>query len=427
MRPSFSIGAVLACAHVTDVPLRRNRDFVLLQAGQLLSAAGTQTTSVAYPLLTLALTHSPAKAGLVGFARAVPLALAAIPGGAAADRWPRKRLMIGADVVRAAAVAWLAVEVARHALSFWMLPAVAAIEGAGASVFYAAAVGALRAVVPIEQLPAATATQTARRAVAEVVGPPVGGVLFAAGHALPFVADAASYACSTAALTVMRTPFEESRPATRAGWRADVTEGFRFLWNHPFLRTTALIFGVGNFIGPGLLFSLVVIARTSGVSSTVVGLLVGAVSAAIIVGSSLSGFVRARLPVRAVLVLELWAAVGCAAFLLRPSPYVLCASLMPWAFVIPSTDSLVHGYRLAMTPDRILGRSEAVRSTISLSVAPLGPLLAGLVLDRSPRLTVAMFAVAALGLAVWGTASPALRLTSSPYVEANQEGQGTGP
>jgi len=47
------------------VPLRRNRDFLLLQAGQLLSSAGSQSTTIAYPLLVLALTNSPSKAGLV--------------------------------------------------------------------------------------------------------------------------------------------------------------------------------------------------------------------------------------------------------------------------------------------------------------------------------------------------------------------------
>jgi hypothetical protein len=57
------------------LPLRRNRDFVLLQVGQLLSATGTAASAIAYPLLVLALTHSPTKAGLVGFARLVPFAL----------------------------------------------------------------------------------------------------------------------------------------------------------------------------------------------------------------------------------------------------------------------------------------------------------------------------------------------------------------
>ena len=50
------------------VPLRRNRDFMLLWSGQVVSALGSRVSSVAFPLLVLALTGSPSKAGIVGFA-----------------------------------------------------------------------------------------------------------------------------------------------------------------------------------------------------------------------------------------------------------------------------------------------------------------------------------------------------------------------
>src|SRR3954468_25051080 len=68
--------------------LRRNRDFVLLQAGQLLSSTGSAFSSVAYPLLVLALTHSPAKAGLVSFARLLPVPTLALLAGAAGGCLP---------------------------------------------------------------------------------------------------------------------------------------------------------------------------------------------------------------------------------------------------------------------------------------------------------------------------------------------------
>ena len=68
------------------VPLRRNRDFMFLQAGQLLSSAGTQSSSVAYPLLVLAVTHSSAQTGVVAFMRVLPFTLFALPAGVAADR-----------------------------------------------------------------------------------------------------------------------------------------------------------------------------------------------------------------------------------------------------------------------------------------------------------------------------------------------------
>jgi MFS family permease len=93
---------------VTAVPLRRNRDFLLLQTGTLLSSAGSQMSAVAYPLLVLALTGSPAKAGLVAFARLLAMALFALPAGLAADHWDRRRLMIAAHGVRALVIGGLA-------------------------------------------------------------------------------------------------------------------------------------------------------------------------------------------------------------------------------------------------------------------------------------------------------------------------------
>jgi hypothetical protein len=74
----------------------------------------------------------------------------------------------------------------------------------------------------------------------------------------------------------------------------------------------------------------------------------------------------------------------------------------------------VVGYRLAITPDRLVGRVESVRTTISLLVTPLGPLAAGLLLEAtSARVTVAVFAAAGLALALWGTLSPSIRRAPS--------------
>jgi hypothetical protein len=383
---------------------------VLLQTGQFLSNAGTQSTSIAYPLLALAVTHSAAQTGVVAFARTLPAALLALPAGLAADRWNRKWLMITADGVRVVAIGSLATTILLHRLSFWAIPCVAFVEGSGAALFSAASAGALRAVVPARQLPAAAATQTGRQAAVQLGGPPLGGALFAVARALPFLVDMLSYAFSTLSLLAMRTPFQETRQAEGSSLRARLAEGFRFLWDQPFLRACALLFGLGNFLGPGLLLALVVVARQQGLSGGEVGGLVAAFGGGLLLGSLLSPLVRRALPVGAVLRLELWMWPGCGIFLLWPNVYVLAAALLPTAIAIPSTDSVVHGYRIAMTPDRLLGRSESVRSMISLLIAPLGPLTAGVLLDvASPRATIAVFASVALVLAAWGTLSPAIR------------------
>ena len=399
---------------MTAVPLRRNRDFLLLQVGQFLSDTGTQSTAIAYPLLVLAVTGSAAKAGVVAFARTLPWVLFTLPAGVAADRWNRRRLMIAADGVRVVAIGGLAAAILLHRTAFWAIPLVAFVEGSGAALFSSAHIGAMRAVVPARQLPAAVGAQTGRQAAVRLAGPPLGGALFGLAHTLPFLVDAVSYAFSTVSLLAIRTPFQQEREPDRSSLRARLAEGVRFLWGHRFLRTCALLFGLANFVGPGLLLAVVVLGRRQGLSGGEVGVLVAAFGACLLLGSLVAPLVRRHLPVRAVLLLELWTWPGCALFLVWPNVYALTAGILLTALAIPSTDSVVHGYRIAMTPDRLLGRAESVRGTISLLIAPLGPLAAGVLLDAtSARATIGLFAAFGLVLAVWGTLSPSIRAAPS--------------
>ena len=387
---------------------------MLLQAGQLLSNMGTQVASIAYPLLVLELTGSAAKAGFVAFARFLPRALFALPAGVAADRWNRKWLMIGSDTVRVVAVSVLVATIVLDSSAFWPIPVIAFVEGAAAAFFASAYPGALRSVVAVTQLPDAIAAQTGRGAIVQLGGAPLGGVLFTVGRALPFVVDVISYAFSAISLLAMRATFQETRERDTAPLRSRLLEGVRYVWNQPFLRTCALIFGPLNFVAPGLIFSLVVIGTDQGLSGGQVGLLVAAWFAFALLGTVLSPFVRRALPVRAVFVLELWTWVACAAFLVWPNVYVLAASMIPSALAVPSTDAVVHGYRIALTPDRLLGRAESAWSTFALLMAPFGPLLAGILIsDVSARAAIAMFAVSALALAIWGTLSRSLRTAPS--------------
>jgi hypothetical protein len=208
----------------------------------------------------------------------------------------------------------------------------------------------------------------------------------------------------------MRAQFQEERTVNIASLRSRLVEGLRFIWGQPFVRACAFLYGVTNFIGPGVLLSVVVIGKRQGLTGVDLGGLVAAFGAALLLGSFASPLVRRRLPVRAVLLLELWAWLGCAVFLLSPSVYVLTAGILPVAIAMPSTDSVVNGYRIAITPDRLLGRVESVRSAIARLIGSVGPLTAGVLLGvASPRWTIGVFATCALVLAVWGTLSPAIR------------------
>jgi MFS family permease len=392
------------------VPLRRNRNFLFFQVGQLLSDTGTQSASIAYPLLVLLLTDSPAKAGLVSFARAAPLAALALPAGLLADHLSRRLLMVTTDAIRAAAVGALAVLVLTHDAPFWLLPVLAAVDGAATTVFNAAEVGALRAVVPIRQLPEAITTSTGRQAAVLIGGPPLGGVLFAVAASLPFLVDSASYAFSSGSLLAMRTPFEQPREPDPATIRQRLVEGIRFLWSRPFMRLSALLIGGANFVISGLVLAVVVLADRHGLSGGEVGLLVASFGVSLMIGSTLSPLVRRHLSIRGVMLSEMWTYPSCVLFLIWPNVYVLAACLVPTGLAIASNDSVVHGYRIGLTPDRLLGRVESVRTTVSQAMSPLGPLAVGVLLSTtSARATIAVFAAVGIALALWATMSPALR------------------
>jgi MFS family permease len=393
---------------MAQTTLSRNRDFVLLEAGRMLSTAGSSFSSVAYPLLVLSLTHSPAKAGLVAFVRLLPIPLLGLLAGVAADRWDRRRIMLGADAVRALAIGALALVVATDPL-LWAIAALAFAEGAGDAFFTASQIGAVRAVVPEAQLPAAIGVQQARSAAVGIAGPPAGGALFGIARTLPFVFDAASYVFSFVSLLAVRTRFQETREQSGAGLRTQLAEGFRFLWHEPFVRTTSFLYAIGNFTIPGILFVLVVAARQRGLSGGAVGALLAAFSACVLVGSLASGIVRRRVGARAIILAEQYTGLATIAFLIRPSVFVLAVAILPQAFVLPITDTVVVSRRIAITPDRLLGRVEAVRLTIARTAAPLGPLAAGVLASAvSNRAAIALFVALGVVLAVWATASRSL-------------------
>jgi predicted MFS family arabinose efflux permease len=175
-----------------------------------------------------------------------------------------------------------------------------------------------------------------------------------------------------------------------------------------------------------MLLVIVVVGRRQELSGGEIGALLAVFGAGTLAGSLASPLFRRMLSIRAILLLELWTWLGSWVFLVWPSAYVLTAAIVPFGIAAPVTDSVVVGYRVAMTPDRLLGRVESVRSNISLLIAPLGPLAAGLLLSSfSARTTVGVFAAFGLALALWGTLSPSIR--SAPSLDELDQSGGLSP
>ncbi|HJU36159.1 MAG TPA: MFS transporter [Gaiellaceae bacterium] len=397
------------------LPLRRNRDFVLLQTGQLLSALGSQMSTIAYPLLALAVTGSAAKTGYVGAVEFAPVVLLSPAAGIAADRFDRRKLMIAADAAGATSVGALADAILTHHPSFWLILLVAFVDTTAATVYRAGSSGAFRSVVPQPQLADAASVTYARASSVRLTAPAAGGALFGLSRSLPFLGDAVSYAFSTLTLLLMRTRFQEERePGARTRFR----EGLVYFWRIPFLRTTIGMIAVSNLAASGAPIAMIILAHRHGFSSAAIGGFVAAQGVALLAGSTVSPLLRRLFPMRAILLSEFWMALVFAAFLAYPSVYALAAAVALHAFWFPNTDSAMTAYSYTLIPDRLLGRAMAASNALRAVSAPIGPLVAGLLLAHtSPRLTVLALASPVVVAAVAGTLSAAIR--DLPSLEAS--------
>lgn len=385
---------------------------MLLWSGEALSQLGSQASTVAFPLLVLALTHSPAKAGVVGLAKWLPLSIAALPAGVAADRFDRKALMIGSDLLRGLLLASIPVALAFGRPSFGQIAAIAFLDGCLFALRYVCERGALPNVVEREQLPSAVVQNEARMFAANIAGPPLGGILFAVARALPFLADAVSYLASMVTVALTRSTFQSPRNAAEARGRFGGTgDGVTWLWRHPFFRSSALLFAVGNPLYTGLYLLAILLAKRHGASSGTVGVMFAVVGAGGLAGALLANRLRGAIPAGTVLIAEGWL-LACSVpvlFAVR-APLLIGLVVAVCELPTPLTNSLVSGHRVAVTPDHLRGRVQAAGTLVTMSLAWLGPLAIGLAFQHAgATATLALVSAWALVLAVATTLTPSVR------------------
>src|SRR5947199_2532511 len=262
-----------------------NRDYMLLWSGQMVSNVGTQVSQLAFPLLILALTGSAAQAGFAGALRALPYLIFSLPAGALIDRWDRKRTMIICDAGRAISLASIPIAYALSDLTIVQLYLVSAIEGTLYVFFNIAEAACLPRVVPKEQLPAATAQNMATDGIMTLIGPPLGGALYAVGKFLPFVADAISYAVSVVSLLFIKVKFQKERVAEPRKLWVEIHEGLAWLWHHRPIRFMALLTGGYNLLFAGFTLIIIVLAQQQHASSFTIVLIFSLGGIVVVIGA----------------------------------------------------------------------------------------------------------------------------------------------
>ncbi len=363
--------------------LWRNRDYMLLWSGQLISNLGTGMSGVAFPLLVLAITGSAAQAGLLGAFETVPYLFFSLPAGALVDRWDRKRVMVVCDAGRALSLASIPLAALLGRLSTPQLYAVSLVDGTLFVFFNLAEVACLPRVVSREQLPQASAQNEGGGIAANLIGPPLGGLLFqTAGRTIPFLVDAVSYAASVVSLLSIKTPFQGERAPSTRRLRTEIAEGLGWLWRQPLIRYMAFLTGGLNLVNAASTLIVVVIAREQHAPAALIGVVFAGGSAGGIVGALLAPRIQRRFGFGAVITATVWvSALIWPLYALVPNPLLL-GVVMGGSFVVgPIYNAVQFSYRVSLIPDALQGRVNSAFRLLAFGGQPLGAALSGLLIQ----------------------------------------------
>jgi MFS family permease len=274
-------------------PLQR-RDYALLTAGSVVSLLGDGFFSVALAWQVYEISNLPTALSIVGVAWTAPLVLFILLGGVFSDRYDRRWLMVGADLVRAAAIGVLGVLSVMGVLELWHVVALIAFVGLGDAFFNPASTAIVPSLLPDEQLAQANALQgLVRPLMIRLIGPALGGFVVAvAGAGMAIVVDASSFLVSALAIGLIAT--RPSIEVTSHGLRqtlAEMGEGFSFVRRNPWCWATLLaaMFSLLVFIGPIQVLLPYLVKNQLGLGPESLGFIyavsgVGSIAAAILIG-----------------------------------------------------------------------------------------------------------------------------------------------
>jgi len=370
-----------------EEPDRLGLPFWQLWSASTLSNLADGLVKIALPLVAVTLTDSPGLVAGVTLAVTLPWLLFALPAGALADRVDRRIAMVTANVVRGAAVAVLAVPLVlgleSSAAAIWALYAVALLLGTAETVYDTCAQSILPQVVSRDRLPRANGRLIAAELTAnEFVGPPLGGLLVAAGVAAAFATPAALWVAAVGALLLLRGGFAVPReePTTL---RADVAEGLRYLWRHRLLRTLAAMTGLFNFATNATFAVFVLYAvgpdSAMGLTEVAYGLLFATIAAGSLIGALLADPIIRRLGRSRSLALGILGGVATVGILaLTTIPLVIAAAFLIGGLTNALWNVVAVSLRQRITPDRILGRINSSYRLVAWGTRPLGAAAGGL-------------------------------------------------
>ncbi len=342
---------------------------------------------VALPLLAVGLTDLPALVAGVIAASRLPWLVFALIAGALADRLDRRRTMVLVDIGRVALLGGLAAAVLTNVATIWLLYVVAFVLGILETLFDTAAQSMLPNVVrDNDRLTTANSRLWGvELTMNQFVGPPVGGLLAAAGLAFAFGASAAAYLGAALLLLTLSGTFRAERTGPPTRMLADIGEGMRYQFGHSLLRTMAIVVGLLNLAGGAVWAVLVLYAVAPGpmgLDAVGFGLLLTASAVGTVAGTFLGGTLerllgKPNLLVACIIVLALDHLV----LALTANPFVIGAVMAIGGLLLGAFNPVFVSLRMRIVPGHLLGRVVASFRLLGMGTLPVGALLGGLIAE----------------------------------------------
>ncbi len=402
----------------------RHRNFRLFWTGQLVSLIGTWMQSAAQGWLVHRLTHEPIWLGLTGTATFLPVFLFSFLGGVAADRLPKRTLIIATQCVALSLALVLSILTFTNTVTVYHILVIAFLLGTVNAFDMPARQSFVFEMVGDDDLINAVALNSSVFNTARVVGPAVAGLLIATtGEGVCFLLNGLSFIPVIIGLLAMRLPPHPSR--THRPVMQELREGFGFVLRTPRVRTLLQAVAVTSIFGMSFTVLLPVFAENVlGRGAGAYGLLMGAVGLGAVTGAlRLAGRTSTKGSGR--LIAIGMTVFGLALFCFSYSKSFPLSELLLF-FVggamitqLATTNTLLQ----RTAPDAIRGRVLSAYTFVLVGLAPIGTFLYGLVAQKiGGPWAVRIGGVICLAGAAWfSTRIPLLRIAANPSLQRTGE------
>lgn len=270
----------------------RHRNYALLWTGQLISLTGTWMQGLSLPYLIYTLTGSKLLLGVVAAASMLPSLIITLPSGVIADRFSKRRIVIGTQILLMIQALILAALTFTHLIHPWHIIVLAAFAGFANAMDMPTRQAMIVELVGKDDLANAVALNSTMFNLTRIGGPVVGGMILAVvGPGWCFLINAISYVGALVGLVMMKNVRARKRASRDESMFKQIAEGFSFVWGNALTRNMLIMTGIATvFLGPyGIFFPVYALkifkvgATGQGMMSAAVG--VGALTAAMIVSS----------------------------------------------------------------------------------------------------------------------------------------------